>query len=284
MTFEDWKLSIAPKVQGSWNLHNLLPQGMDFFICLSSVSGIVGGGGQANYAAANTFMDALVEYRVLSGEKATALDLGWMESEGIAAENSFLSSSLAATGCLIPISPAQFHALLDHYCNPSLKVISPVASQAIVGLDIPATMQAKGMKEPHWMQRRTARHLHLTCLDGSLSISSEEAVDYVKLFRNAASLEDGGRVVREGLLRKLSGALSLPKEDMDTSKPLHTYGVDSLLAVELRNYFAKEMDADMAIFDIMGGSSIESISMLVARKSRFRQASWTKTEGLGLHK
>lgn len=278
MTFEDWKLSIAPKVQGSWNLHNLLPRGMDFFICLSSVSGIVGGGGQANYAAANTYMDALVQYRMMRGEKATALDLGWMESEGVAAESSFLSTSLAATGCLIPISSAQFHALLDHYCNPGL-IPAPLTSQAIIGLDIPATMQAKGMKEPHWMQRRTFRHLHLINLDGPSLANSEKVINYATMFRNAASLEDASQVVTEGLVRKLSRVLSIPREDMDTSKPLHTYGVDSLLAVELRNYFAKELDADMAIFDIMGGSSIESVSMLVTRKSSLHQASWTKTEG-----
>lgn len=76
MTFDDWKLSVEPKVHGSWNLHTLLPQGMDFFICLSSISGIVGSGGQANYAAANTYMDAFVRYRIMRGEKATSLDLG----------------------------------------------------------------------------------------------------------------------------------------------------------------------------------------------------------------
>ncbi|KAL9074826.1 MAG: hypothetical protein Q9161_001964 [Pseudevernia consocians] len=278
MTFEDWKLCMAPKVKGSWNLHDLLPRGMDFFICLSSVSGVVGGGGQANYAAANTYMDALVRYRTMRGEKATALDLGWMESEGVAAENSSLSTSLAATGCLIPISSAQYHALLDHYCNPGLSVTASSATQAVIGLDIPATMRAKGMKEPHWMQRRTSRPLRLIGLHDRLSAKSETTVDYVALFRNAASLEEASKIVMEGLLRKLSRALSIPEEEMDTSKPLHTYGVDSLLAVELRNYFAKEMEADMAIFDIMGGSSIDSVSMLVSRKSRFRQASWAKAE------
>ena len=132
------------------------------------------------------------------------------------------------------------------------------------------------MKEPHWMQRRTFRHLRLIGLHDPLSANS---VDYVALFRNAASLEDASQIVTEGLLRKLSRALSIPAEEIDTSKPLHTYGVDSLLAVELRNYFAKEMEADMAIFDIMGGSSIQSVSILVSRKSRFRQALWAKTEG-----
>lgn len=151
MTVEEWKLSIAPKVQGSWNLQSLLPRGMDFFICLSFVSGIIEGGGQANYAAANSFMDALVQYRLKRGEKATALDLGWMESEGVAAENIFLSSSLAATGSLIPISPSQFHALLDHFCTPSLDVAPPVLGRAVIDLDVPA------------------RKSHIKCRDGRLA-------------------------------------------------------------------------------------------------------------------
>lgn len=78
MTLEDWKLGINPKVQGTWNLHTLLPRGMDFFICFSSASGIIGPGGAANYAAGNTYMDAFAEHRILQGEKAVSLDLGWM--------------------------------------------------------------------------------------------------------------------------------------------------------------------------------------------------------------
>lgn len=154
MTFEDWTTSVAPKVQGSWNLHSLLPQGMDFFLCLSSIAGVVGSGGQANYAAGNTYMDSLVHYRVARGEKATSLDLGWMESEGAVAESSFLSTSMAAGGSFMPISQAEFFALLDHYCNPSLDTVSALAKQRVIGLEIPATLQVRGLKEPHWMQRK----------------------------------------------------------------------------------------------------------------------------------
>ena len=275
MTIEDWKLAIAPKVQGSWNLHNCLPRGMDFFICFSSVCGLCGNVGQANYAASNTFMDALVQYRLKRGERATALDLGWMESEGVAAGNASLAASLEALG-LIPISTPQFHALLDHFCNPSLP---PLSGPAVIGLNVPAAMQAKGMKEPQWMQWRTSRHLRFLGLDdpsSSAAAASEQSLDYATLFRNAASLEDAARVVKDGLVQKLSRSLSILPQDLDTSQALHAYGVDSLLAVELRNYFTKELDADLAIFDIMGGSSIESVSVVMARKSGLRKAEWTK--------
>ncbi|MCJ1386254.1 hypothetical protein MMC17_009380 [Xylographa soralifera] len=257
MTFEDWITSTAPKVQGSWNLHSLLPQGMDFFICLSSIAGVVGSGGQAIYAAGNTFMDALTDYRVSRGEKGTSLDLGWMESEGVVAESSFLSTSMAAGGSFMPISQAEFFALLDHYCNPDLDTVSASATQAIIGLEIPATMHAKNLKEPHWMQRRTFRHLHHMGQGQQSTSSSEKSIDYAAALRDASSLEDAGRVVTECLVQKLIKSLSIPREDLDTTKPLHKYGVDSLLAVELRNYFAKELSADVAIFDIMGAASID---------------------------
>ena len=87
MTFDDWETSIKPKVQDSWNLHSMLPRDLDFFILLSSISGVIGNGGQANYAAGNTSMDALANYRIAHGEKAVSLDLGWMEAEGVVAEN-----------------------------------------------------------------------------------------------------------------------------------------------------------------------------------------------------
>ena len=280
MTFDDWKVSTGPKIQGTWNLHTLLPGNMDFFICLSSISGIVGSGGQANYAAGNTYMDALVRTRNMNGQKGTALDLGWMESEGVVAESWFLTEGTAAAGHLMPISQADFHALLDHYCDPALEIQQPLdENQLIVGLESPAALRARDLKEPHWMQRRTFRPLHQRGLEGPLVAESESTTDYVALFRQAASLEEASRLVAEGLMQRLSKALAVPREDMDASKPLHAYGVDSLLAVELRNHFAKEMDADVAIFDIMGASSIEAVSLTVARKSKFGAKSWTDAEG-----
>lgn len=272
MTSEDWTTSVAPKVQGSWNPHSLLPQGMDFFLCLSSIAGVVGSGGQANYAAGNTYMDSLAHYRVARGEKATSLDLGWMESEGAVAEILFLSTSMAAGGLFMPISQAEFSALLDYYCNPNLDTTSASATQGVIGLETPATLQVRGLKEPHWMQRRTFRHLHQTGLGKQDTSSFEQSVDYAASLREASSEQDAGQVVKDCLLQKLSRSLSMPRDDIDTSKPLHAYGVDSLLAVELRNHFAKEMSADGAIFDRMGGPSIDAVSLTVTKESTFSRS------------
>lgn len=55
MVYDDWRTCTAPKIQGSWNLHELLPHSLDFFVMLASMSGVIGNPGQANYAAGNTF-------------------------------------------------------------------------------------------------------------------------------------------------------------------------------------------------------------------------------------
>ena len=273
MTFDNWIASVQPKVQGSWNLHTLLPSGLDFFILLSSVAGIIGSGGQANYAAGNTYMDALAHHRIANGEKAVSLDVGWMKSEGVVAENKYLERGFEAAGFLMPISQRELFALLDHYCDPTLEPLTPASCQKVIGLESPGATRAKGADEPDWMRRPTFSHMHQIGASQATSSANdaEKAVDFSALLGSASSLEEASAVVVDGLTRKLAKALSIPREDIETAKPLHAYGVDSLLAVELRNWFAKEMGANVAIFDIMGAASFEAVGLVVVGKSSFRK-------------
>lgn len=91
MTVDDFHASIHAKVQGTWNLHHasleLLKRPLKFFTMLSSISGVVGRKGQANYAAANTFLDAFASYRQSQGLCANAVDLGMIVDVGYIAED-----------------------------------------------------------------------------------------------------------------------------------------------------------------------------------------------------
>jgi hypothetical protein len=55
MNFSDWHAGLAAKIDGTWNLHRILPKDLDFFILAGSIGGCFGHVGQSNYAAANTF-------------------------------------------------------------------------------------------------------------------------------------------------------------------------------------------------------------------------------------
>src|SRR5437762_12299682 len=113
MLFDEWRAATRPKVQGTWNLHKLLPSGMDFFIMLSSMAGIFGSRGQSNYAAGNTFQDELGRHRIGLGEKATALDLGFFSSVGIMAEKQELRERFGSFSAFKPVTEPELHALLD---------------------------------------------------------------------------------------------------------------------------------------------------------------------------
>jgi KR domain/Phosphopantetheine attachment site len=277
MSFDDWKAALTPKVDGSRNLHQLLPKELDFFIMLSSIVGIHGSTGQANYAAGGTYQDALARHRVNLGQKAISLDLGWMASDGIIAESEALSKAFETSGVMMPIDASEYLALLDFYCNPSRELACPLGSQTMVGLATPAALRAKGTDVPALLERPTFRYMHQMDIDETSATSgSGSATNYAAAFVGAATLAEAEEVVVEGLTQKLSKALSMPPENVDTSKPLHSYGVDSLLAVELRGWFAKELKSDVAIFEIMGGASFAAVAATVASKSQFRQSAWAE--------
>lgn len=280
MTFADWSLAVRSKVQSSWNLHAQLPADMDFFVMLSSLAGIVGSIGQSNYAAGNTYQDALAKHRVLTGQRATALDLGWMSEVGIIAENEDLAHSKEIVADMAKISERDFHALLEYYCNPTLKLPMPHKAQAMIGLVTPAQLRSKGLEVPDWLQTPLFSPLAQMEVQGTSSSTASgdpattdgDTTDYAAEFQRAPSRAEAGEVVVVSLVRKLAKALAITPSDIDTARPLHAYGVDSLLAVELRNWFAKVFAADMAVFEIMGqGSSIGAVGAAVAAKSTIRR-------------
>ena len=86
MTYADWIQSTRPKVQGSQNLSDLLPDTTDFLVMLSSFCGVFGNRGQANYVAGCGFQDALAHARRACGKHAVSVDLGLMREVGRLAE------------------------------------------------------------------------------------------------------------------------------------------------------------------------------------------------------
>lgn len=103
----------------------------------------------------------------------------------------------------------------------------------------------------------------------SLAQDTERAVNYEVLFRNAESLAEVGALIVDGLRTKLAKTLAVEKENILTSRPVHTYGVDSLAAVEVRTWFRRVIGAEVTVFEILGNGSIMSLGHMVAPRSQF---------------
>ncbi|KAF1951581.1 ketoacyl-synt-domain-containing protein [Byssothecium circinans] len=272
MTFSEWTASLASKRLASWNLHTLLPSGLSFFIFLSSLSGVAGTVGQGNYAAGNVFQDALAEYRNRQGEAAVSLDLGVMGGVGVIAEKDEYAQHRSGLGGMLQVvEERDFHAILDYYCQSgSGSMEKKGQGQSLFGLPTArhrAKASAHGDGFDLLSQPMFSLLGHLDTDEASAHASnssdSSDAPNYAHLFATAASPAAASSIVTLSLTHKVSRAISIPAPDIDTSKPLYSYGVDSLVAVELRNWLAREFGANIAVFRLMGARDLESVGGMV---------------------
>ena len=281
MPHDAWDLGTRSKVQGSWNLHKLLPDNLDFFILLSSISGVIGAGGVANYAAGNSYMDSLAHYRIAHGQKAVALDLGAMVDDGMLVDDDTLKHKVLGSGHSSKVTRADFFALLDYYCNPALEILSQEACQNVFGVSPPAAMRAQGQDPGKRFALPAFRHLFR--IDGgsqedsgSANTNQKSRKVYLQRFKDSATLAEAATVVCEAMINRLENDLQGLANSPDLESPLYSFGVDSLLAIELRSWFMSEFSAEIAIFEILAEVPISAFCVAVAKKSSLGQSSWVQ--------
>jgi NAD(P)-dependent dehydrogenase (short-subunit alcohol dehydrogenase family) len=263
--FDAWTEPIASKVVGTWNLHEAVPQGMDFFIMLSSVASTCGTRGQANYAAGNAFQNAVADYRVAAGERATALVLGPFFDVGTMAHNDSLQSRFAGTS---GVTEAELLALLDYYCDPTrpadTEYCAPTVMRFAPGVE--SSKLAYVMRKPMF---RTVEAALVTSNDAKGAAGRDDRVDLGRFFSTKPTATEAASTVSQALATKLAGIMSMSRDDLDMAAPIRSFGVDSLVAVEIRNWLSKEVRADVAIFDIQEATSVAALSALAVGKSSY---------------
>ncbi|KAL7959487.1 KR domain-containing protein [Trichoderma compactum] len=285
MSYADFQEPLRSKVPGTWNLHSMLPDSLDFFVMLSSSSGINGTRGQANYAAGNTFQDTLAHHRVSQGLHAIAIDLGFVLSVGYVAEggNAEIDNNLSAWG-FMGIREEEFLAIIEYCVNPSTSRPTPITCQVVTGIENPALMRAKGLEKPYYFKDPFFSHLQIANREensaglGGDDQERELTAQTIAALRSAKSLDEAAGLIRAAFVAKLCKVLSINPDDLDVNKPLYTYGVDSLVAVVIRYWLFRDYHADVPVFDIMGGSTITGLSLKIAAKTKFVDKSLIELE------
>ena len=209
---------LRPKVDAAWHLHELAPDAN--LVLFSSLSGVMGGPGQGNYAAANTFLDALAQHRRATGRPATSLAWGlWAEDSAMGGLDVADIRRLARGGVL-PLSAEQGLALFD----AAIAADTPLVVPAL--LDLPG-IRAAGEIPPLLTglvraARRTAAHS-----DGATSLAQRLA---------AAPAAEQVRVLLDMVRTQVGAVLghSSP-DDVAVRRRFRELGFDSLTAVDLRN-------------------------------------------------
>ncbi|KZF20978.1 hypothetical protein L228DRAFT_284065 [Xylona heveae TC161] len=272
MSLEAFNNGIRPKVQGTWNLHEItIGQPLDFFIILASAVGVLGNSGQANYSAGNAFEDALAQYRRSQGLPAISIDLGMMLSVGAVAEDEtgLVRRNLERKG-FVGIEEEEFLVMLEIAIQDSNQ---QQHSQMITGIQTQSTVGGGeggiALDEPSWKSSPVFSHLPKLNVRSSSNANSEGVQSTQALLKAALSFNDAVTIIVNAITIKLSRSLMIEIAELDPTRPTSAFGIDSLIAVELRNWFQKEMKADIAVFEILQANSLQTLAFRVAEKSGF---------------
>lgn len=276
MTHQEYHEALSCKVQGTWNLHNVsveLNLPLSFFTMLSSISGIVGQKGQANYAGANTFLDSLAVYRRSLGLPACSVDLGIVEGIGYLAEHENVHKQLTRNaGTWAPINEARlrqvFELAIYQQEKDSTRQPHPLsAGQMVTGICIPIPSDAEILRD--------ARFSGLRVVSGQDEVMARSRDDdgdrdLQTLLRALQSKSADGKSLLPTAVKIANvkfGKLLRLAEPMDPSRPMSIYGLDSLVAVEFRNWARATLGAELSTLEITNAPSLTAIGEKLIAKA-----------------
>ncbi|MGC5409838.1 type I polyketide synthase, partial [Streptomyces sp. DT225] len=223
LTPERFDSVLRAKADAAWYLHELTAHlDLTAFVLFSSVSGTLGGAGQANYAAANTFLDALAQQRVAQGRPATSLAWGLWDGPGMGGELAEGELDRLERAGVLTLSADEGLALLDAGVAGERAVLVPVH------LDL-KTLAGSGEFLPPLLRVLGGGRGRRVVAAGA---------EAATLTAQLAALAPAGQLSLLADLVQSRAAMVLGFADasaIDPALPFQDLGFDSLMAVEFRN-------------------------------------------------
>lgn len=276
MTLDDYHTAIHAKVQGTWNLHKasqeLQKQSLDFFTMLSSTSGIVGNKGQANYAAANTFLDAFASYRQTLGLRANTVDLGLIEDVGYVAEQDSGLEVRFDKRQWTPINEGMLRKILTYSIlqqDTSAPLNANSSTEMITGVAFPLPQDGSELAgEPRFSYLFNGRGENKFGFidDGDSSDQTEQVLKQFRIMhKSGADVAALCNACVDVISSQFVKILRL-ETNPEPGRPLMAYGLDSLSAVELRNWIRMKIGVELTTLDITNAGSLLTLCEKVISK------------------
>ncbi|KAK4078956.1 hypothetical protein Trihar35433_61 [Trichoderma harzianum] len=265
LTAKDFRTVFGPKVDGTKNLDELFnDQPLDFFIMFSSLASIVGNRGQSNYVAANLFMSTVAEQRRRRGLAASVIHIGMVLGVGYVSSTGIYESTLRQYNYM-PIPEQDF---LDMFSEAIVvgRLESEHSPDLITGLNRHSLLE--DVQRPFWHEDLKFCHHTLTEVR-QVETTTTNNMSLAQRLAQATSSEEAEELIQEGFCTKLERMLQAAKGSIQVSQSLMNLGVDSLIAVEIRSWFLKELDVDVPVLKVLSGASVADLSKEAASKVTF---------------
>ncbi len=236
-TWERFAKVMAPKVSGAWHLHTMTKHmPLDFFVIFSSVSALLGSPAQANHSAANAFLDALAHHRRALGLPAMSINWGAWSELGAAARHN-VGSRLAVRG-IDTFSPQQGLQIL------AMLFEHPVTQVGVMPVDWTTfgSMFASKRMPPYFSALANLAKPHAPQPQAPGAISNL-----------LQQLQKASAAQRQKLLLHYVETQAMKVLSMEASQTIHEkqplteLGLDSLMAVELRNLLGAGLSLPRAL-------------------------------------
>jgi acyl transferase domain-containing protein/NADPH:quinone reductase-like Zn-dependent oxidoreductase/NAD(P)-dependent dehydrogenase (short-subunit alcohol dehydrogenase family)/acyl carrier protein len=244
---------MGAKVGGVMNLHKYtkhLP--LDHFICMSSISSLIGNTGQAAYVAANAFLDAFAHYRAVHGLVATTINLGVLAETGVVSRNSDVASILASTGIRAFTTEEALQAL--HFIMRQ----KPVQ----IGLfDVDWELYAQTLPK----SAASSRFKTLTKTREEVNRISPKQLEIMNRLTDKPAKEKQD-LVEQILSEELGKILGLTPERIDLHRGINFLGVDSIMVLEFVRAIYKRIEFEFSPMELLRGPTISQLAISLLKK------------------
>lgn len=280
MSYEQWDKVIRVKCTGAWNLH-LATQShsVDFFTCFSSISTIVGNPGQANYSAANAYLDSLMDWRRAQGHVGASINVAAVSSVGVAAGlNLKFDETINPQELMLLVEEA---FLSDRRFTAAKQVEGRNAQierkRLITGVSVDGLAS-----NPETSKRPLYRKLCANIDIGQSSSSAGAAAvqSLAKILAGTADVEERCALLTQRFMEKISAVMDVEMSQIDPANPPTVYGLDSIVAIELRKWVKTETRIDLPLFELLGGKAIRDLAAYIAAQIVVTTDSQSSSTGL----
>ena len=263
MTLDDYLSGLRPKVQGTINLDAAFGSAsLEFFITLSSVSAILGKTGQLNYSSANAFQDEFAhQHAGKSHAQYISLNLGAIDGSEAITSLPTRQRELMRQGAILMTFEELFKAL-EYAMGPDARLDGCV--QSIFGFDrhsmetVQDTFALKNL-----MFSKLPESSNQSFGDGSGA-----KVDIEDEVRKSGSIEAATQIISKAIVEKFSLFLNRSMEDLDPDQSPSSFGLDSLVSIELKNWMVRTFKATMQTAEVGDASSIVALARTIALRSK----------------
>jgi acyl carrier protein len=262
MEYDDFMTAIKPKYNGTVNLNDYFGgPSLDSFVMLSSVSSVLGNRGQGNYAAGCAYQDALASTSSNFGTHYMSLNLGLIEGSDVDVLFPERREYMRSHG-VIPVKMAELFALLEYSLSPESREHG--CKQNMNGFDrasLSGQMQDISWKTP------MLSHLPHVSESKELRAGGASSSNIEETLSATTTLDSAKTIICEAIVVKISTLVALDAEDISLELPLADFGLDSLVAIELKNWIVRKLLAPMQTSEILDMPSIQGLAAKIAERS-----------------